>query len=50
MFICVALRFDSTYRYMERKGIDIGPVDILVYAQVLQGKRYVPCNNYCEIL
>ena len=29
---------------MERKGIDIGPVDILVYAQVLQGKRYIHCT------
>jgi len=28
-------------RYKERRGIDIGSTDILVYALVLQGKRCV---------
>ncbi len=29
------------YRYLERQGINLGNVELLIYAHVLQGKRYV---------
>ncbi len=28
-------------RYLERQGINLGNIELLVYVQVLQGKRYV---------
>ena len=29
----------SHHRYLDRKGIDVGQIDLIVYAQTLQGKR-----------
>ena len=30
-----------SHSYMERQGINVGNVELLLYAQVLQGKRFV---------
>ncbi len=36
--------YPPSHRYIEGRGIDIGEVKVMVYAQTLQGKRYVGCH------